>query len=252
VLPSPLWWSAPLRLLRSGTWGVLVLAAVLLLSTAAAAAPLFYEVTGNAAWRSIVEAVPSTARVADAPVVRLNGGAAPGQQTQDRLLDDLRDLPGLGEPTVVAGSVGKELLGRNVLFPAVRGRPGTHRAGPALRPTTTCRPLSYRPRAARRRPRPPDGLWLPVPLAELLDLGPGDRFDVGVLRRAAPGRARPRGGAAPPPARSAPGGDPHHPGPGGRRLRGRPRRPPARRPAGDRTVDDPHRPAAPGHRVHGR
>jgi hypothetical protein len=44
----------------------MVVAAFLLLATAAAAAPLFFELAANAAWRSAVDAVPATARAADA------------------------------------------------------------------------------------------------------------------------------------------------------------------------------------------
>jgi hypothetical protein len=75
-------------------WGLLVVLAVLLLAVASAAAPLFYEAAANAAWRSTADAVPVTARVADAPIVRLNGGAGGRRQMQEQRLNDLRAILG--------------------------------------------------------------------------------------------------------------------------------------------------------------
>ena len=176
--PSPLWRSAPWRLLRSGLWGPLVLGAFLLLATAGAAPLLFYADASDAAWRSTVDAVPVTARAADAPVVRLNGGSGPGDEREAALLDRLADVPGLAPPTVVAGSVGTELAPRDALVsPFVRAGGRTERA----RLYAEQEPAEALVAAAG--PVPEGGLWLPEPLAARLGVGPGDRVEVGVSRR---------------------------------------------------------------------
>ena len=181
--PSPLWMSAPTRLLRSGLWGPLVLGALLLLATAGAAPVLFYAYAADAAWRTTVEAVPVTARAADAPVVRLNGGAGPEDSREAALLERLAAIPGLGPARVVAGSVGTELAGRDALLtPFVRAGDRTERArlyadqdlADALVPA----PAGTSPEAG--------GLWLPAPVAARLGVGAGDRVEVGVSRRDGP------------------------------------------------------------------
>ena len=176
--PPPLWAAAPTRLLRSGLWGPLVLGALLLLATAGAAPPLFYAYAADAAWRTAVAAVPVTARADDAPVVRLNGGAGPGDDRERALLERLSAIPGLGPPSVVAGSVGTELAGREALLrPFVRAGGRTERA------------RLYADQDLDRALVPAEGsptargLWLPEPVAGRLGVGPGDRVEVGVSRR---------------------------------------------------------------------
>ena len=209
--PSPLWRSAPWRLLRSGLWGPLVLGAFLLLATAGAAPLLFYADASDAAWRSTVDAVPVTARAADAPVVRLNGGAGPGDEREAALLDRLADVPGLGPPTVVAGSVGSRARPARRPRHAVRARRRPDRARAALR-------RAGAGRGARRRRR--SRAWGRAVAA---------RAGRGPPRRRT-GRPR-RGGGVAPGRGTGPGRD-HRAGRGRRDVRRGQRRTASGRPAG--------------------
>ena len=160
----------------------MVVAAFLLLATAAAAAPLFFEVAANAAWRSAVDAVPATALAADAPVVRLIGGAAPSQEEQGRLLDQLRLVRGLGEPQIVGASIGTELAGRSNIFrPTVSANGNDERARLYAEGELAD---ALAPAEGSPAPSPDDyGLWIPATLAEKLAVGPGDALDVAVETR---------------------------------------------------------------------
>jgi putative ABC transport system permease protein len=96
--------------LRQRAWSVLVLAAFVVLAAASAAGPMFAEASGNAAFQARRDAVPVTARQADAPVVRLSADVGRGSIDQDAVLAGLRTVPGLTEPQLTGGSVGAELL----------------------------------------------------------------------------------------------------------------------------------------------
>ena len=137
---DPLVRRAPLRAVRSGVWGLLVLAAFTLATAAAAAEPLFGSAAGDAALADQLAAVPADAVASDAPVVRLVGGTGiPGRGLLDGALDD---IPGLGPGAVTAASVSVETRPLEVAALAVRERRWHPRAGTALR---------------RRRPRPLPG-----------------------------------------------------------------------------------------------
>lgn len=179
LLPPPLWRRAPVRLLRSGLWGPLVLVAFLLLGTAAAGAPLFSTAAGDVAWRETVATVREGAPASEAPVVRLNGGQAPEEEEQARLLARLRAVPGMTDPTVVGGSIGVE-----VAPPGLNPRPFVavgDRTVPARLYGDA--DLSGALVPAPGSPGPtdvPDGVWLSAPTAEELGVGPGDPVEVGV------------------------------------------------------------------------
>src|SRR5215475_13004861 len=106
---GPLWWRAPLRLLGSGAWGLLVVVSFGLLAVAAAAVPLFAHATRDAALASTLAEVPPDAPASQAAVLRVNGGRTDSLEMQQRILADLAAIPGLGRPTVVGASVGVEL-----------------------------------------------------------------------------------------------------------------------------------------------
>jgi hypothetical protein len=123
-------------------------------------------------------------------VVRLSGGAAPSQEEQERLLDRLRLVPGLGEPQIVGASIGTELAGRRTIFrPTVSANGIDERArlyaegelADALAPAAGS-PAAGRPTTT--------GCGVPETLAEKLAVGPGDALEVaGGDADGGPGRA---------------------------------------------------------------
>lgn len=106
---SPLLLRAPRRWRSDRLWSALVAAALLLLVASAAAAPLVTEAAQNAAVTRVLETVPEAAPAAQAPVVRITGGAPPLPGSAVREL--LETAPGLGEPELFGASFGAEVSG---------------------------------------------------------------------------------------------------------------------------------------------
>jgi hypothetical protein len=160
--------------LRQRAWSVLVLAAFVVLAAACAAGPMFAEAAGNAAFQARRDAVPVTARQADAPVVRLSADVGRGSVDQQAVLADLRSVPGLTEPHLTGGSVGAELLS-GVYWESTAGVGDRRERGRLFAveaPATDLVPVGAPVCGA--------GLWLPVPVAAELGVRPGDRIVVTV------------------------------------------------------------------------
>lgn len=100
---GPLWRRAVLRLTGEGPWAVLVVAALVLLATAAAAGPMVRDAAGNAAALDVLRSVPAGAPADRAPVVRITDGEF-RQDGRSRVEATLAEVPGMGEPTVTAQS----------------------------------------------------------------------------------------------------------------------------------------------------
>src|SRR3954467_914746 len=140
------------RLIRSGVWGWLVAGAFVLLASAAAAAPLFAEASGNAALIARLAVVPSNALAADAPVVRLVGGV--GTAGQYQIDDGFWRIPGLTRGFGTASSIGVETRLKSQLFtPYVRAGVPVPSTQPPDDPGRSARPTSAAPPAGAERAR---------------------------------------------------------------------------------------------------
>jgi hypothetical protein len=185
--PGPLWWRAPLRLLGSGAWGLLVVVSFGLLAVAAAAVPLFANVTRDAALASTLRQVPPGAPASESAVLRVNGGRTDSLDMQRHILSELAAIPGLGRPTVVGASVGVELARNADQFTPVVVA-GGHSAQARLygvdSPAAALVPAPGSPTAAQAG----TGVWLPEPLARELAVAAGASIAVGV--DSATGRTR--------------------------------------------------------------
>ena len=171
---SPLWARALRRSWAGGASGPLLTVVLVLLAVSAAAAPLFTEAAANAALASTIDAVPPTARAADSPVVRLNGGTAPSQPRQRVLLRQLDRVSGTGPPRVLAFSVGQELIPRSVRRPVVvhGDRSARARLAGVDDPAAVLDVVEADADST--------GVWLPVPVADDLGVVPGDPVDLAV------------------------------------------------------------------------
>jgi hypothetical protein len=186
--PDPLVRAALLGGLRQRSWSALVVAAFLVLAAAGAAAPMFAEASGNAAFQARRDAVPVTARQDDAAVVRLSVNAGPRSEDQQPLLADLRTVRGLGEPRLTGGSVGAELVNGVFWESTVSAGDRRHRGRlfAVDEPGRDLVPVGGNGVA--------DGLWLPAPLADRLGVRAGDAITLTVgtgiagERRRAPAR----------------------------------------------------------------
>jgi hypothetical protein len=177
--PSPLWRRAPTRLLHAGTWGVLVVAAFLLLTSAAAAVPMFTAAARNASLALTLRAVPPNALASESAVVRLNGGRTPTADRQRQLLAELTRIPGLSRPVVSGGSVGNEVApyGSYALgFVGAGGKAVPARLYGQDDLGATLVPAAGSPTVARAG----SGVWLPRPVATELGVRPGDQVVVGL------------------------------------------------------------------------
>jgi hypothetical protein len=168
------WGRAVLRLVRSGLWGALVVAAFVLLGTAGAAGPLFDAAGDDAALRSVLAAVPPGAQSADAAVVTVVSGPGPTAPLGKGLFDALGGVEGVGDALVIGRSVGAELLPRGTVTPVVAVGDRVERG----------RLVAIEDPAARLVPveRAQDvtgGVWLPEPLADRLGVAPGDVLEIG-------------------------------------------------------------------------
>ncbi|WP_336922182.1 hypothetical protein [Aquipuribacter sp. SD81] len=106
--PGPLWERAPTRLARQGAWGLLVLAALLLVATAGAAEVLSASAFQRQAVDRVVSAVPPGAPPRVAPVLRMTGVPGPGPEL-DVLLERVDALPGMRPAELLGRSFGDEL-----------------------------------------------------------------------------------------------------------------------------------------------
>jgi putative ABC transport system permease protein len=160
--------------LRQRAWSALVLAAFVVLAAACAAGPMFAEASGNAAFQARRDAVPVTARQADAPVVRLSANVGHGSIDQAAVLDSVRSVPGLNAPRLTGASIGAELVS-GVFWESTAGA-GSRRERARLfaveTPAAELVPVGI--------PVAGDGLWLPAPVAAELGVRPGDRIVVTV------------------------------------------------------------------------
>lgn len=100
---GPLWRRAALRLTAEGPWAILVVTALVLLSTAAAAGPMVRSAAANAAAVEVLDSVPAGAPANRAPVIRITDGEF-RDEGRSRLEAELARVPGAGPPTVTAQS----------------------------------------------------------------------------------------------------------------------------------------------------
>jgi hypothetical protein len=172
-----LWWRAPLRLVRGGTWGALVTVVFLSLAVAAAAHPLAERGAQDAAMSLSLAAVPEDARAAEAPVLRLTDGGELSQTRQERFLDQVRAVPGLSDPEISGGSIGVELdrTGEFRPFVEVDGSVRAARLYGDADPAGSLVPVGATAEAGGR-----DGVWMGAELAEQLAVVPGDTGVLGV------------------------------------------------------------------------
>ncbi len=174
VPPDRLAPAAVLGGLRQRAWSVLTSSAFLVLAAACAAGPMFAEASGNAAFDARRDAVPVTARQADAPVVRLSANVGSSELVRNSVAADLRRIPGLAEPRLTGGSVGAELE-TGTFWESTAGV-GDRRERARLYAVGA--PASELVAAGPAMGG--DGLWLPAPLATELGVRPGDRIVVTV------------------------------------------------------------------------
>jgi hypothetical protein len=181
--PDRLVVAAVLGGVRQRGWSLLVLSAFLVLAAAGSAGPMFAEASDNAAFRLRLEEVPATARQNDAAVVRLSADVGPRSLDQQRVLADVRAIPGLTEPDLTGGSIGAELAAPRFWESTVDigGRRERGRLFAVGEPASELVAVGV--------PAGEDGLWLPEPMATALGVRPKDRIVLGV-RVGARGKAK--------------------------------------------------------------
>jgi putative ABC transport system permease protein len=174
--PDRLTWAAALDGLRQGAWSLLTVSALVVLSAAGAAGPMFAEASGNAAFQLRRDQIPATARQNDAAVVRLSADVGSTSREQQAVLSDLRAVPGLTEPDLTGGSVGAEVTAPRFWGSTVSagGRSERGRLFAVGAPTSEL--------VAVGAPATGEGLWLPEPLATRIGARAGDRIVLAVVQ----------------------------------------------------------------------
>nr|WP_296068212.1 ABC transporter ATP-binding protein [uncultured Actinoplanes sp.] len=157
--------------LRQRAWSLLIVSAFLVLAAAGAAGPIFAEASDNAAFRTRLDDVPATARQSDAAVVRISANVGPSSADQQRVVGDVRTIPGLSEPDLTGGSVGAELVAPKFWSSTVTAGGARERARlfAVTDPATDLVPVG--PAHGR------DGVWLPEPMARELGVRAGGRIE---------------------------------------------------------------------------
>ncbi|MEV4348555.1 hypothetical protein AB0J83_29210 [Actinoplanes sp. NPDC049596] len=165
--------------LRQRAWSVLITAAFLVLGAAGAAGPMFAEASDNAAFQVGRDAVPATARQADAAVVRMSAPVGRASADHQRVVDDLRRIPHLTPPDLTGGSIGAELIAPTFWGSKVYLGSKFERA----------RLFAVSSPAAELQGRAAGtgGVWIPEPVASALGAKAGDtitiRITVGTAAR---------------------------------------------------------------------
>jgi hypothetical protein len=164
--------AAPRRLLREPATSALTLAALVLTGLAAAAGPLYAEASADASLRTVLRAVPERAPADVAAVVRVSGGRGPTRPDLSGALDQLAEIPGLGDVAYTGVSVSPELLSSSTqrVSPVVQAGTGT---GTGDGVDEAVRLFAVPDPTAHLRVEPADrtargGVWLPEPLASRL------------------------------------------------------------------------------------
>lgn len=177
---QPVWRRAPLRAVRNRAWSVLVVFAVAVLATAAAAEVLVVSAWRDVATARVLDAVPDTAAAGAAAVLRVTETPPPGPDL-DRLRARVDDVPGLSDVELVGVSFGDERLASAVirLEGFVTGPSGQAQArlGSLDDVATRTVPVEEVTAAAER----PDGVWLPESLALEVGAAVGDTVTVGTV-----------------------------------------------------------------------
>lgn len=183
---SPLFWAAPLRTLRGGLSGALIVAGFAGVALAAAAPPLFAEAAANATFSRILEAVPADAQTSQGSSVRISGSrgdlvpeGARGDTT--RWVESLGGIAGLGPVRQFSRSFGQELSSRSRPVTGVVVAGGTvadARVVGVPVPADVLRTDGSEAAAGAEA-----GAWLPAPLADELGVGVGDAVQSGVDTR---------------------------------------------------------------------
>lgn len=174
MTPGPLWGRAPSRLLREGPWALIVVAAFVVCAAAAAT-----DVLSVSAWRTasvdrVLGAVAEGAGPRASPGLRLSAAPGPGSRL-DALRHETDDIPGLGPAQLLGVSFADELKGTRLVRYEGFARAGQLRAPARL--TAVDDPAAVLTVVSAAPPRDgPQGVWVPVGLAERLGVGSGDEL----------------------------------------------------------------------------
>ena len=181
---SPLARRAPGRHAADVVWLLLLTTTFVLVSAAAASAPLVVESAQNASVVRVLDAFSDAAVVRQQPVVRVTGGVEAPLAGSD--VDAvLGDVPGLGPRRVLGVSFGDELLStgeqwRSVVEPAAGGvEPLDRRLAAVDDPAAALVPLGSAGDAGVIA----GGVWLDEAAAQATGVAPGDEVRVSISGR---------------------------------------------------------------------
>ena len=173
----PLWRAAPLRLLRSPGWFVLLLLAVTLVVTAVVAPPLFVATARATALADGLAATAGNPYGDTSGDLRVTWDATLSNRAEAQVLERLAAMPSYGRATLSAASTAQGLSEKAVAV--ANGR----RAPAALWYHDGAVPLLAADRASGSDPEidpDADGVWLSVDTARELGLEVGDPFRLGL------------------------------------------------------------------------
>jgi hypothetical protein len=178
---SPLLRRAPVRHVADRLWLSLLLVTFVLVSSAAASAPLVVESAQNAAVRRVLAttATADAAAVRQQPLLRITGGReAPVEGSRAR--QAMEEVPGLAPARILGVSFGDELTPagsswRSLVAPALGGvEPVDRRLAAVDDPAAVLVPAPGSPAGTAA----PGGVWLDEAAATDLGVRPGDQVSI--------------------------------------------------------------------------
>lgn len=164
----PLWWAAPVRLLRTPGWLLLLLAAAGLFVASVVAPPLFAATARATALADGLAATVGNPYGNDSGDLRITWDAPLGNDAEAAVLARLSAMPAYGDPTLTAAGTAQSLSKKAVAV-------ANGRESRAV--------LWYHDGATAALGGGPvtDGVWLSTATADELGLEVGDPVDVGVV-----------------------------------------------------------------------